>query len=413
MENKGSVVILCAGGPAPGINCVIASVAKTFLAKGFRVIGLDGGYKSLVSSTPKVKEIDFLLADSIINRGGSVLGMSRYKPKDEEFSTPFFVENNVKLLVTIGGDDTASTANRLSKYLRANEVNVSNIHVPKTIDNDLPLPFNKPTFGFTTAVEQGASVGMTIYEDARTSGNWFVLVAMGREAGHLAFNVGAACHYPMIVVPEMFNNSPITIDKIVRLIISSVLKRELMGIGYGAAIISEGVFHFIDEEEFEHLGICFPTDDHGHIELSSVSKAHLFSTLVANEFEKLGLAKKCRANEMGYELRCCAPSGADMLYTTKLGLGVYELYEGGCTGCMVTLDDNENVKPLYLEDVEDACGKIQTRLLDVDRYDNDMIFKNNLHFIIESDYDEVRKLIPNPEHYDFEKILFWEGKING
>ena len=45
--------------------------------------------------------------------------MSRFKPSDEDFEKrfnwQFFTENNIKLLVTIGGDDTASTANRVAK----------------------------------------------------------------------------------------------------------------------------------------------------------------------------------------------------------------------------------------------------------------------------------------------------------
>ena len=44
---KNSVAILTGGGPAPGMNTVIASVAKTFLRDGYRVIGLHGGYSSL------------------------------------------------------------------------------------------------------------------------------------------------------------------------------------------------------------------------------------------------------------------------------------------------------------------------------------------------------------------------------
>ena len=91
-----------------------------------------------------VDEIDFIYADEIQKQGGSALRMSRYKPKNEEFNTNFFVTNNVKLLVTIGGDDTASTANRISKYLSENNVQIQNIHVPKTIDNDLPLPDGQP-----------------------------------------------------------------------------------------------------------------------------------------------------------------------------------------------------------------------------------------------------------------------------
>ena len=136
----GSIAIVCGGGPAPGINSVISSVSKVFLKSGYRVIGLHGGYKSLFSEEPVFQDIDFAFADHILRQGGSALQMSRHKPKDEEFSTDFFVKHNVELLVTIGGDDTASTANRISKYLKTKNVSIQNIHVPKTIDNDLPLP---------------------------------------------------------------------------------------------------------------------------------------------------------------------------------------------------------------------------------------------------------------------------------
>ena len=118
-----SIAILTGGGPAPGMNTVVGSVAKTFLQKGFRVIGLHGGYSGLFNKNPKTTDIDFLLADDIFNRGGSYLTMSRFKPTDknfeEDFNLDFFVKNNVKLLVTVGGDDTASTANRIAKDRRA------------------------------------------------------------------------------------------------------------------------------------------------------------------------------------------------------------------------------------------------------------------------------------------------------
>ena len=126
-----SIVILAGGGPAPGINTVVSTVAKTFLKDNYRVIGLHEGYKNLFKPNPKFVEMDFAYADLIQRMGGSALQMSRYKPKDEEFNTDFFVKNNVKLLVTIGGDDTASTANRISKFLAANNVKIQNIHVPK------------------------------------------------------------------------------------------------------------------------------------------------------------------------------------------------------------------------------------------------------------------------------------------
>ena len=149
--------------------------------------------------------------------------MSRFKPTDkdfeENFNLDFFKSNNVKLLVTVGGDDTASTANRIAKFLEAKHYPIANIHVPKTIDNDLPLPDGTPTFGYQSAAEGGAVIGRAVYNDARTSANWFVVAAMGRSAGHLAFGIGTSCHYPMIVIPEMFNKTEITIEKIVNLVI--------------------------------------------------------------------------------------------------------------------------------------------------------------------------------------------------
>ena len=66
-----SIAILTGGGPAPGMNTVVGSVAKTFLQKGYRVIGLHGGYSGLFNKNPKTTDIDFLLADDIFNRGGS------------------------------------------------------------------------------------------------------------------------------------------------------------------------------------------------------------------------------------------------------------------------------------------------------------------------------------------------------
>ena len=47
----------------------------------------------------------------------------------------------------------------------------------------------------------------------------------------------------MIVIPEMFNKTPITIDKIISLMVSSIVQRRIVGMDYGAAVISEGVFH--------------------------------------------------------------------------------------------------------------------------------------------------------------------------
>ena len=403
-----SILILAGGGPAPGINTVISSVSKIFLKNGFRVIGLHDGYKNLFTDNPSTIDINFEQADGILGRGGSVLRMSRYKPADPEFKTDFFVKNNVQLLVTIGGDDTASTANRIANFLKDRKFPIQNIHVPKTIDNDLPLPIGMPTFGYQSAKEEGVRIGRTIYEDARSSGNWFVISAMGREAGHLAFGIGASCHYPMIVIPEMFNKTKLTLDKITKLIVSSIVKRKILEIPYGVAIVSEGVFHFMSDEDIESSGIQFTYDDHGHPELGNVSKAHIYNILLQIKLKQLGINVKSRPVEMGYELRCLVPSAYDLQYCTFLGLGVKILFDQGLTGCVVTADTAGNVQPLFLKDVADKNGKVKTRLVDMDANDAKMVFKDGLQYLTKNDIEAAKKYLKNPEEYVFNNILEWE-----
>ena len=401
-----SIAIICGGGPAPGINTVISTLAKTFIKDGYKVIGVHRGYQGLFSENPEVRVFDFALADRIFSRGGSTLIMSRFKPKDRDFKSDFFEANNVKLLVTIGGDDTASTASRLTKYLVDKKLDVSHIHVPKTIDNDLPLPDRNPTFGFHTAKDEGVRIGNTVYEDARTSENWFVVAAMGRSAGHLAFGIASACHFPMMIIPEMFNKTNITFEKLINMIISSIIKSKIRGIEYGVAMVSEGVFHFMDEGEIKNSGINFTYDAHGHPELGNVSKSHIFNYLLQTKLKEIGLEIKSRPVELGYELRCCNPIAFDLTLCTLLGIGVKKLFDKGISGCIVSADSKGDILPLFLEDFEDENGKVPPRLVDIDS-DMAQLFINNLIYIRPRDYEEAKKYVANPEDYDLKKILNW------
>jgi 6-phosphofructokinase 1 len=410
---KEAIAILTGGGPAPGMNTVVGSVAKTFLHHGYRVIGLHEGYTGLFIPDPRTVDIDYPMADGIFNQGGSFLQMSRFKPKDSDFENNFnlrfFTENNVKLLVTVGGDDTASTANRIAKFLESKQYPIANIHVPKTIDNDLPLPKGTPTFGYESAKDKGAVIGRAVYVDARTSGNWFVLAAMGRSAGHLAFGIGEACHYPMIVIPEMFDKTEITVEKIVNMVISSIIKRKIMGMDYGAAVISEGVFHALSDEEIRKSGIHFTYDDHGHPELGKVSKAHIFNEMIEKRLKELGIKVKSRPVELGYEIRCQTPIAYDLTYCSELGIGVYKLFSEGKTGCMVYVDSEGNISPLYLKDLQDpATGKIPPRLVDITSDKFKSVIENILNAITPADYEAAKKYVANPEEFDFRKILNWE-----
>ncbi|UOB17809.1 6-phosphofructokinase [Abyssalbus ytuae] len=403
-ETKQTILILCGGGPAPGINSVISSVTKAFLKDGFRVIGAHEGFKALFSKTPQLKEMDFFHADRIFSRGGSTLIMSRFKPKGEKLNTKLFLENNVKLLVTIGGDDTASTANKISSKLKEENIFIANIHVPKTIDNDLPLPDRNPTFGFHSAKDEGVRIGNTTYEDARTSRHWFVMSSMGRSAGHLAFGIATSCHFPMLIIPEMFDKTAITFDKVIALIISSIIKRKIKGINYGVAIVSEGIFHHMPQPELNKIKVNFTYDDHGHPELGNVSKSHILNMLLQAKLKELNIHVKSRPIEIGYELRCCRPIGFDLTLCTLLGMGVKKLYDQGISSCMVTANSRGEVSPLYLSDMESEDGKIKPRLVNMKSEFARLCFQN-LDYLSESDYDNTKTYIKDPAIYDFKKIL--------
>ncbi|MDD6052531.1 MAG: 6-phosphofructokinase [Bacteroidales bacterium] len=410
---KDSIIILCGGGPAPGMNSVSMSVAKTFLSKGYRVLGLHGGYSGLFSKNARVEELDFFKADRYFNVGGSYLQMSRFKPTDKDFEENFnldlFKENNIKLLVTIGGDDTASTANRISKFLAAKNYPIANIHCPKTIDNDLPLPNNAPTFGYNSAKNEGAHIAKTVYEDARTSGNWFVITAMGRTCGSLALGIGEASHSPMTIIPEMFNKTTMTLDKIIKLSVSAIIKRKILGVSYGTVVTAEGLFH--DEgvmQEMVDAGVHFTFDEHGHPELGKISKAVIFSDLLDKECQKAGLKVKSRPVEIGYDVRCQEPVAYDLTYCTELAMGVYQLFSEGKTGCMVYVDSFGKVSPLYLKDLQDPeTGKIPPRIVDINSGTAQNYYSFIAHYVTEDDYEAARQYVENPEAYDFKKILEW------
>ena len=151
------------------------------------------------------------MADGIFNQGGSFLQMSRFKPKDSDFENnfnlKFFTDNNVKLLVTVGGDDTASTANRIAKFLEAKKYPIANIHVPKTIDNDLFGTDHCP--GFASAAKYIATSCMEVYQDARVydTGMVCIMEIMGRHAGWLAGAAALATAYgagpDLVYLPEV------------------------------------------------------------------------------------------------------------------------------------------------------------------------------------------------------------------
>src|SRR5207249_7514358 len=163
-----ALAILVGGGPAPGINAVIAAATIEARNRGLRVLGCHEGYQWLMQrNLGHVEELEIAPLSRIHFEGGSVLRTSRANPSRSAETLQNVAESLQRLgatyLLTIGGDDTASGAAAVAQVL-GGKLTVA--HVPKTIDNDLPLPAGIPTFGFTTAVDVGKDLVRNLMKDA-------------------------------------------------------------------------------------------------------------------------------------------------------------------------------------------------------------------------------------------------------
>ena len=252
------VGIIVGGGPAPGINGAIGAVTLEAGNRGHQVVGIYDGFSHLMEGrTDRTKILDHDDVSRIHFAGGSILNTSRANPtkkaKDMERVVATLKTLQVGYLVTIGGDDTMYAASQVAKF-SAGRIRVC--HVPKTIDNDLPLPGETPTFGFETARQHGFEIVHNLMEDSRTTDRWYFVVVMGRTAGHLALGVGKAAGATLSVIPEEFPG-PVHLEMMGDLLEGAILKRQALGRRHdGVAVIAEGLLERMPEQEFTASKAC-------------------------------------------------------------------------------------------------------------------------------------------------------------
>ena len=358
--------IVVGGGPAPGINGVIGAAATVALRRGARVIGCLDGFKWLMEGdTSHVRELALADVARVHLQGGSILHTSRANPTKK----PEHLENVVKSLaalgvdhlITIGGDDTAFSARRVAEQAQG-RIRVA--HVPKTIDNDLPLPPGIPTFGYETARELATSLLENLIEDCQTTNRWFFVVLMGRKSGSLALGAGKSAGAPITLIPEEFPPGKIRLDDVVRTLEGAVVKRlAFEGRNDGVAVVAEGIAERLEESDLEILKEV-PRDEHGHIRLAEVPLARVLRNAVTDVLAARGVKIASGEKDIGYELRCNKPTAFDRDYTSDLGAGaVFALLDG--TYNVLITRQAERIVPVPFADLMDAkTGK--TRVRDVD-----------------------------------------------
>jgi 6-phosphofructokinase 1 len=327
----GRLALVVGGGPAPGINGVISAVTIEAIEKGYEVLGFRDGFKWLVEGNADHHRRLYIDEVKSINlRGGSILGTSRTNPTTSEKSMQnvldVFRRLNVTMLVTIGGDDTAYSGSQVYEQAKG-AVRVA--HVPKTIDNDLPLPGSTPTFGFETARQVGVGIVRNLAEDARTTSRWYLIVSMGRAAGHLALGIGKAAAATLTIIPEEFERRPVPLNDICDIIIGAIVKRRASKANYGVVVIAEGLIEAIGEEGLSEIISsgqigrygAITRDPHGHLRLGEIEFGRMIKDRLAERLQALGLQVTLTDKDLGYEMRCADPIPFDAEYTRDLGYG--------------------------------------------------------------------------------------------
>jgi ATP-dependent phosphofructokinase / diphosphate-dependent phosphofructokinase len=371
---QGRLGILVGGGPAPGINSAISAATIEAINSGLEVMGIYDGYQWLMEGRIEgVRPLDIREVSFIHSRGGSILRTSRSNPTRSPEKLQCIVdalrELGIAYLITIGGDDTAFAAHAVAKAA-AGALRVA--HVPKTIDNDLPLPGGMPTFGFETARHLGTELVLNLMEDARTTRRWVIVVVMGRKAGHLALGIGKAAGVTFTIIPEEFPTERISLGDVCAIIEAGILKRRVMGRQHGLAIVAEGIGDKLDIEELAGItGGEMGYDSYGNLRLGEIPLATVIKRDVQQRFAQRGEELTIAEVTLGYELRCARPIPFDIDYTRTLGHGAVRFLlsepqdERVRYGGLVCLDSGR-LHVLPFDDIRDpVTGRTRTRLVDI------------------------------------------------
>ena len=371
MAPTGKLAILVGGGPAPGINSVIGAATIRSVLDGVEVVGIRDGFEGIMQSrTDGVVPLTIEKVSRLHFRGGSFLGISRANPTEDlsklEAARNALERLGVTMLITIGGDDTAFSAMKLAET-SAGRIRIA--HVPKTIDNDLDLPPHIDTFGFQTARHWGVELVQNLMVDAHATSRWYVVVTMGRKAGHLALGIGKAVGATLTLIGEEFGNDRVPLKTLVDTLAVAVIKRLALGRRDGVAIVAEGLVLAIDAADLKGLEEV-ERDAHGNLRIAEVDIGAILKRQASARLKSMGVKATLVSKNIGYELRCADPIPFDMEYTRDLGYCAAKFLLSGGDKAMVSMQGGRFVPIAFDEMLDPKTGRARLRLVDVrsDRY---------------------------------------------
>jgi len=345
MDSTRRIGILTGGGDVPGLNSVIKSCVYRSAELGYEVLGIRRGWEGLTHMRrggdldhEYLRPLDRINTRTIDRTGGTVLHTSRTNPRriradrlppwmtraeaepyaadDDRFDlTPLVLDNigalGLDYLVTIGGDDTLSFAEVLSRQ------GVPLVAIPKTMDND--VPGTEYCIGFSSAVTRAKEL---INRQRTTLGSHErlgVFRIFGRDCGFTAlftaYVTSARC-----LIPE----APFDLDQLADIMAED---RRLNPSRYAFVIAAEGaIWHGGRLAEYGE------PDEYGHRHKVNIAEA-----LVAELGRRTGIESV--ASELTYDLRSGEADSLDQMVAITFANVAMDLIEDDQPGRMVAIRD--------------------------------------------------------------------------
>ena len=179
------------------MNAAIRSVVRTCAFYDIECAGIYRGYQGMIEGD--FIELNARSVKGIINKGGTFLKSARsqdFRTKEgRQEAYNQLTKAEIDALVVIGGDGSFTGA-----LIFNQEFGFPVMGIPGTIDND--IAGTSHTLGYDTALNTVVDVIDKIRDTASSHNRLFFIEVMGRDAGHIALNVGVGAGAEEILIPE-------------------------------------------------------------------------------------------------------------------------------------------------------------------------------------------------------------------
>lgn len=308
---SGNAVVGQSGGPTAVINQSMVGVVEGLRAGLMKsgavkqVFGMRHGVNGLVKGNlVDLSEVPQDKLSAIAETPSAALGSSRDKP-DPEYCDKILKacqEHGFRYFFYIGGNDSSDTCRIVNEMARKAGYELRCMHVPKTVDNDLPISDHTP--GYPSAARFVATAFRADSLDNRSLPGIKINVVMGRHAGFLTAASALARLREddgphLVYVPEIAFDTERFIGDV---------DRVFTKLGRCQIAVSEGIEDAQKRAIATTLVKTVEKDSHGNVQLSgSGALGDALADLLKDRLTKLkGLSKppRVRADTFGYLQRC-------------------------------------------------------------------------------------------------------------